>query len=112
MSWIASRLRRKRTTTESEGNYIANSIVTAVWRIDTAPFSYAFPVKVTNLNVGDSTAGDHVVVTDINNNTLVDFTSNGAQYRVGPLGWTRGIKIASGGLGASSVVEIAIGSGK
>ena len=52
------------------------------------------------------------MITDINNNTLVDFTSNGAQYRVGALGWVRGIKIASGGLGASSVAEIAIGAGK
>ena len=93
---------------------MANSIGGAVWRIDTAPFSSGTVtrVKISNLNVGDSTAGDHVVITELNGNPLVDFVSNGAEYRVATLGWVNGIKIASGGLGASSVVTIAIGAGK
>jgi hypothetical protein len=93
---------------------MANDIATAVWRLDTAPFSYAFPVKIMNLNITDATAADHVVITDINSHTIVDFTANASEldYRIGNLGWVRGIKIGSGGLGTTAVVTIAVGAGK
>jgi hypothetical protein len=91
---------------------MANNIQATTWRIDTAPFTYKYPVKVTNLNVGNSTNGDHVIVNDVQGNTLVDFTSNGADYRVGPLGWVNGIAVSSGNLGVSSVLTISVGGGK
>lgn len=93
---------------------MANSIGANPWRIDTAPFSYTNPVKITNLNITDATASDHVVISDVNGNTIVDFTANSAEldYRIGSLGWVRGIVIATGGLGTSAVVTIAVGAGK
>jgi hypothetical protein len=93
---------------------MANSISGAVWRIDTAPFSYAFPVKVENLNITDATAADHVVMKDSAGRTLVDFTANSAEldYRIGKLGWVNGLSVASGGLGTSAVITIAVGAGK
>jgi hypothetical protein len=71
-------------------------------------------VKVTNLNITESTAADHVVIKDLNGKTLVDWTADAGtlEYRVGPLGWVNGIVIASGGLGTSSVVTISVGGGR
>lgn len=93
---------------------MANQIGGNPWRLDTAPFSYNFPVKVDNLDITDATANDHVVIKDVNGNTIVDFTATTSeqQFRMGKLGWVRGIVIASGGLGASSVVTIAVGAGR
>lgn len=95
---------------------MANDITGAVWRLDTAPFTSStfLRVKIENLNITDATASDHVVVTDLNGKTLADFTATSGeqQYRVGKLGWVNGVKIASGGLGTSSVVTIAVGAGK
>jgi hypothetical protein len=67
-----------------------------------------------NLNITDSTAADHVVIKDLNGKTIVDWTADAGtlEYRVGVLGWVNGIVIASGGLGASSIVSIAVGAGK
>jgi hypothetical protein len=93
---------------------MANSISSGIWRIDTAPFSYTYPVKIMNLNITGATAADHVVLKDVNGNTIVDFTANASEldYRVGNLGWTRGVVIATGGLGTSAIVTIAVGAGK
>jgi hypothetical protein len=94
---------------------MANDVTGGVWRIDTAPFTTGNGnrrVKITNFNIGDSTSGDHIVVNDLNGKTLVDYVSNGAQYRIGPLGWVNGVVVPSGGLGSSSVLEIAVGAGK
>lgn len=93
---------------------MANDISANPWRIDTAPFSYAFPVKITNLNINDATGTDHVIIKDINGKTIVDFTANTSEdeYRVGGLGWVRGIVVSSGGLGTSAVVTIAVGAGR
>lgn len=96
---------------------MANDISTGVWRIDTAPFSYPYPVDVLNLNITNAATGDHVVITQNNNKPLVDFTANASEtdYRIGKLGWVQnGIKIASGGLGVggTAVVIIAVGAGK
>jgi hypothetical protein len=67
-----------------------------------------------NLNITDATAADHVVITDLNGKTIVDFTANASEldYRIGKLGWVNGVKIASSGLGTSAVVTIAVGAGK
>ncbi len=95
---------------------MANDITSNPWVINTAPFTSGtiLKVKVANLNITDSTAADHVVIKDLNGKTLVDWTADTGtlEYRVGPLGWVNGIVIASGGLGTSSVVTIAIGAGK
>ncbi len=93
---------------------MANSATGAVWNLNTAPFSYAYPVKVDNLNITDSTAADHVVIKDFAGRTLVDWTADAGtlEYRIGKLGWVNGIVIASGGLGTSSIVTIAVGVGK
>ena len=71
-------------------------------------------VKILNLNITDATASDNVVITDLNNKPIVDLTAsaNELQYRIGGLGWVNGIKIASGKLGTSAVVTIAVGAGK
>ena len=92
---------------------MANSAVGSVWRLDTAPFTYKFPVKVMNLNIS-AAAADHIVITQINGQPLVDFTATAdeLQYRVGNLGWSQGIVIGSGGLGTAGIVEIAVGAGK
>lgn len=94
---------------------MANNITGPIWRIDTAPFSYTYPVRVSNMNIMDATSGDHVVVTDNDSRTLVDFTANASEldYRVGPLGpWVNGIHVAEGGLGTSAVLQIAVSAGK
>lgn len=93
---------------------MANDITGAVWRIDTAPFSYDYPVKIENLNITDSTLADHVQIFDKAGRTLVDWTSTSGeqQYRIGKLIWTAGIVINSGGLGTTSVITIAVGAGK
>jgi hypothetical protein len=94
---------------------MANDITTAVWRLDTAPFSYTqSPVKIMNLNITDATAADHVVIKDSAGKTIVDFTANASEldYRIGVLGWVNGIVIAASGLGTTAVVTIAIGRGK
>lgn len=95
---------------------MANDITSNPWTINTAPFtsSTILKVKIANLNITDATAGDHVVVQDLNGKTVVDFTANASEldYRIGALGWVNGIVIASGGLGTSAVVTIAIGAGK
>jgi hypothetical protein len=84
--------------------------------LDTAPFTSGTMtrVKITNLNITDCTAADHVVITDLNGKPIVDFTASTdeLQYRIGNLGWVNGVKIGSGGLGTSAVVEIAVGAGK
>lgn len=84
-----------------------------MWRLDTAPFSYPYPVKILNLNINGA-GTDHVVITQKNGQPLVDFTASAGdlQYRVGNLGWAQGVVIGSGGLGTGSVVEIAVGAGK
>jgi hypothetical protein len=95
---------------------MANNISSNPWLLNTAPFTYNYPVKITNLNITDATTGDHIVITDINNNTIVDFTANSAEldYRIGTIGWVRGIKVASGGFGTSGTanVSIAVGAGR
>jgi hypothetical protein len=96
---------------------LANDITSAIWRLDTAPFTTAgniLRVKIINLNITDATAADHVVLKDLNGKTIVDFTANASEldYRIGNLGWVNGIVIASGGLGTSAVVTIAVGAGK
>lgn len=96
---------------------MANDISTGVWRIDTAPFTYKYPVKITNLNITDATAADHIVITQANGKPLVDFTASAGDldYRVGGLLWAEnGIAIGAGGLGAggTAVVQIAVGAGK
>lgn len=93
---------------------MANDISSSIWTLNTAPFSYSYPVKIMNLNITDATAADHVVLKDINGKTIVDFTANSAEldYRIGNLGWVRGIVIASGGLGTTAVVTIAVGAGR
>jgi hypothetical protein len=93
---------------------MANDISGPVWRIDTAPFTYKYPVKITNLNITDATAADHVVITQANGKPLVDFTANASEldYRIGGLLWVQGISIGSGGLGTTAVVYIAVGAGK
>lgn len=94
---------------------MANDVTSAVWRLDTAPFaSLVTRVKILNLNVTSATAGDHVVITDLNGKPVVDFTASAGDldYRIGNLGWVNGIKIASGGLGTTAVVYIAVGAGK
>jgi hypothetical protein len=95
---------------------MANNISSSVWRIDTAPFTSAtvIRVKIMNLNITDCTAADHVVITDLQGRTIVDFTANASEldYRIGNLGWVNGIVIAGGGLGTTGVVTIAVGAGK
>lgn len=95
---------------------MANDVTSNPWRLDTAPFTYSslLRVKIANLNITDATANDHVVIKDNNGKTLVDFTANASEldYRIGNLGWVNGIEIASGGLGSSAVVTIAVGAGK
>jgi hypothetical protein len=93
---------------------MANDISANPWRIDTAPFSYPYPVKITNLNINDVAGTDHVQIKDINGKIIVDYTGNTAEdeYRIGGLGWVRGIVVSSGGLGASAIVTIAVGAGK
>jgi hypothetical protein len=93
---------------------MANDITSAIWRLDTAPFSYSYPVKIINLNITDATAADHVVLKDINGKTIVDFTANASEldYRIGNLGWVRGVVITTGGLGTTAVVQIAVGAGR
>jgi len=93
---------------------MANSISSNPWRIDTAPFTYKFPVKITNLNITDAAVGDHIVVNDINGNTIVDYTAiaNQQEYRIGNIGWVRGFVLSSIGAGATAVITVSVGSGK
>ena len=93
---------------------MANSISGAVWNLNTAPFSYQWPVRVKNLNITDATANDNVVIKDYAGRTLVNWTATSGelQYRIGDLGWVNGIVIAAGGLGTSSVVTLAVSSGR
>jgi hypothetical protein len=94
---------------------MANDVTSAVWRIDTAPFTSSMSrVKVMNLNITGATSSDHVIITDLNSKPIVDFTASAGDldYRIGNLGWVNGIKIASGGLGTTAIVTIAVGAGK
>jgi hypothetical protein len=93
---------------------MANDITSNPWTLNTIPFSYPYRVKITNLNITDATATDHVLIKDINGKTLVDFTASAGDldYRIGNLGWVNGVVLTTGGLGASAVVTIAIGAGK
>jgi hypothetical protein len=95
---------------------IANDISSSIWRLDTAPFTSGTMTRVDimNLNITDATAADHVVITDINGKSIVDFTANASEldYRIGKLGWVNGIKIGTGGLGTTAVVTIAVGAGR
>ena len=95
---------------------MANDTTSAVWKLDTAPFTSGTltRVKIINLNITDATANDHVIITDLNGKTIVDFTAtaNELQYRIGNIGWVNGVKVGAGNLGTSAVVTIAIGAGK
>ena len=96
---------------------MANDVTSNPWRIDTVPFSYAFRVKITNLNITDCTDGDHITIKDINGKIIVDFTAHtdgDLDYRIGGLLWVNGVVVTTGGLGAggTAVVTIAIGAGK
>jgi hypothetical protein len=72
-------------------------------------------VKITNLNITDATASDNIVISEVNGNPIVNFTANASEldYRIGNIGWVRGVVIATGGLGThAAVVTISVGSGR
>ena len=91
---------------------MANDISSSVWRIDTVPFSYAFPVKIDTINWSDQTsAGDRLVLQTTASKPVIDSIAQqpNFQQNFGKLGWQNGLKLVTLD---SGVVSIAVGAGK
>lgn len=91
---------------------MANDISGNVWRIDALPFSYAFPVKITQANWTDqSNLGDKVVVTNAAGKPIIDSAAQqpNFQQNFGNLGWHNGVTVSTLD---SGVLNIAVGGGK
>jgi hypothetical protein len=91
---------------------MANDISSANWRLDTTPFSYAFPVKINNINWTEQISpGDEVILNDTNGKLVAKSKAQQANFQqnFGKLDWQRGLtlnKIDSG------VLVIQVGAGK
>lgn len=97
------------------GCAIANNISGNPWTIDTAPFSYPWPVKIDNIMWGNAQASETLQITDTIGRDLADIatpaTWAGGVWTTGKLGWSnRGINITT--LPAGAVVKIYVGAGK
>lgn len=91
---------------------MANSISGTVWRIDTLPFTYKYPVKITGANWTDQTAvGNQIVVKDNGGNTIIDSKAQQVNFQqnFGNLGWQTGITVTTLD---SGVLTISVGGGK
>lgn len=91
---------------------MANSIAGNVWRIDTLPFSYAFPVKIANAQWTEAvSAGDQVAVTNAAGTPVIDSqaSSPNFQQNFGFLGWQNGIVVTTL---TSGVLQLSVGGGK
>jgi len=92
---------------------MANNIQGPVWRIDTLPFVYHGPVKITNLWWTDQVAaGDSLVINSITGVPIVDSKAYAANFvqNFGFLGWYPvGIQVLTLG---SGVIHISVGAGR
>ena len=80
--------------------------------MDTLPFSYPYRTKITALQWTDQTsAGDHLVITDSNGKTIVDSRAQTPNYQQSFLNilWVDGVVITTLD---SGVVSIAVGAGR
>jgi hypothetical protein len=115
---------------------MANTIASNVWKIDTAPFTYKYWVKIDNLwwtwNTNDITLGSVVtlLITDGAGNVIVEASpttfeagdpavaitpDSWMNQTFGKMGWINGLSIANSGttgLPTSAVVTINVGGGK
>lgn len=91
---------------------MANTISTNPWRIDTLPFSYPYRTKLTGVQWTDQTsAGDHLVVTDTNGNTIIDSRAQTPNYQQSFLNilWVDGFVVT---VLDSGVLSVAVGAGR
>lgn len=91
---------------------MANDISGSVWRIDTTPFSYAYPVKIVSANWTDQqNVGDQVVLQTTASKPIIDSQAQqiNFQQNFGFLGWQNGIKIVTLD---SGVLNLSVGAGK
>jgi hypothetical protein len=91
---------------------MANDISGVVWRIDTLPFSYAFPVKIVTAQYTDAVStGDQVVMQNTAGKPIIDSqaSSPNFQQNFGFLGWQNGIKVTTL---TSGVLQLSVGGGK
>jgi hypothetical protein len=103
---------KKRTTKSKEGSYIANDTSGTVWRIDTLPFSYAFPVKIVTAQWTEAvSSGDQIVLQNTASKPIIDSqaSSPNFQQNFGFLGWQNGIKVTTL---TSGVLQLSVGGGK
>jgi hypothetical protein len=105
-------MRRRKPTKRKEGSYIANDISGTVFRIDTLPFSYPYPVKIVTAQWTDAvSAGDQVVMQNTASKPIIDSqaSSPNFQQNFGFLGWQNGIKVTTL---TSGVLQLSVGGGK
>ena len=91
---------------------MANDISGAVWRIDTLPFSYPYPVKIANVIWSDAgAAGDSAVMQTVASKPILDQKAYAADYNwsSGFIGWVPSLKVTALD---SGVLQIVVGSGK
>lgn len=80
--------------------------------MDTVPFSYPYRVKLTGVQwTNQTSAGDRVVVNDINGNTIIDSMAQTPDYQQSFLNilWVEGFVVATLD---SGVLSVAVGAGK
>jgi hypothetical protein len=92
---------------------MANIISGPVWRIDTDPFVYRGPVRISNLTwTNQAAAGDRLVIQTLAFNPIVDSTAYAPNFaqNFGFLGWyPLGIQVITR---ASGVILISVGAGR
>lgn len=91
---------------------MANDISSNIWRIDTVPFTYAFPVKIIMANWTDqANINDRLLVKQSNGKPLFDSQAQQTNFQqnFGNQGWVSGITLVNLD---SGVLTLAVGGGK
>lgn len=92
---------------------MANDISANPWKLDTVPFSYSSPVKVTNINWTEQVApADELILTQTNGKVVAQSKAQQANFaqNFGPIGWVqRGLQLTKLDSGQ---VTVNIGAGK
>jgi len=77
---------------------IANDVSGNSWRIDTLPFSYAYPIKIREAQWTDQTnAGDQLVVQTVAGKPIIDSKAQEANFQqnFGQLGYQPSLKVTT-----------------
>lgn len=84
---------------------MANDISGAVWRIDTAPFSYNAPVKIVNFNATGGTG--RVVLTTVKGKPIIDLAL--PVVNSGFIGWVPSLMLVTL---SGATINISVGAGR